>query len=485
MVREHKHIFYIGFIIAVAFGFACLTFAYTTNAKIVGDAHQYVEAAYNLAHSGIIGARSSFDNGTGQLTQYPNLRPQMRREPLPIIAIAGFLLLHPAFDKPYTLEELTYGALAKSVKDINAVWRFLAALFIFLLCLELFTDKRVALLMGTICIIASEPLFFADPRIVNRLYTELPEAALMLLAAWLAVRFTRDKTKLRAAWLGIALGALALTKQAFLGIGFSFIVLLLVMEAIKAVRTERDERSWSNLCSRYAVIALAMLATVTPWIVRNVIEFRNAQINTGAGKVLALRMLYTEQPLLGGLYIFSPSSVRQFIGPITGYTPEDRKQGGRLEQFLAIKKEKYDIFKQRMSEDGYRGEAASWQRRAAIDYVIQHPLRYIASVGLFAYKGMWIIPYSGPLLIAAVFNVMMILCFFGVVLRAILTGNRLLVAAFGLPAGLFLFTSSITHALNRYNAAITPFAIIAVLWLLTKLVRKVSSFKALPMIPSL
>ena len=64
--------------------------------------------------------------------------PQMRREPLPIVAAAGFLLLHPAFGEPYTFAELLNGRLTETVKGVNAFWRFLAAIFLFMLCLELF-----------------------------------------------------------------------------------------------------------------------------------------------------------------------------------------------------------------------------------------------------------------------------------------------------------------------------------------------------------
>ena len=80
--------------------------------------------------------------------------------------------------------------------------------------------------MALICLILSESFFLSRPGIVDRMYTELPEVALMLLASWSAVKFVHSETKPRALWLGVTLGLLALCKASFLYIGACFIVLL-------------------------------------------------------------------------------------------------------------------------------------------------------------------------------------------------------------------------------------------------------------------
>jgi hypothetical protein len=461
MSKERYAVFYKWFALVAAACFALLTFGYTTEKSIMKDGAQNTRAAYHLVHTGVM----SLDK-----LEVESPRPQMLREPLPIVVTAAFMLLHPAFNTPYTIAELTEGRLTETVKGVSAFWRFLAAIFVFLLCMELFPDRRVAAAMAVLCLIVSENIFFAAPGIVDRMYTELPEVALMLLAAWFTVRFTRSKTNWRAVLVGLALGALALTKVSFLYIGIGFIFLLFAMEGLRLLRSAPKDRSWSSFFSLYAVIALAMFGTVAPWIGRNSIEFANPQIASGTDtSVLGIRMLLTEQPLLGGLYMFSPSGVRKLvIGPLTGYTDKDLNQGGRLEQLAAVKEKKWDVLKQRMAAEGHQADPGKWARHAALDAAIQSPLRYIASVGVFAYKGMWFLREGGVF-----FNVVALGCFFAVFFGAIFTGNQLLVAAFGLPAGLFFFVSIFTHALTRYNVAMTPFVIIAVLWLLTTLVRKV------------
>ena len=448
------------FAVVAASVFAYLTFGHITEMPIQKDAAQNTLAAYNLAHAGVM----SLDRlKTGDPA------PQMKREPVPILVNTGFLLLHPAFDQPYTITDLTGGHLTKTFKGVNAFWRFLAAIFVFLLCLELFIDRRLAVAMAVICVIVSEFFFFSNSGIVDRMYTELPEVAFMLLAAWCAVRFVRSETKVRALWLGIALGTLALTKGSFLYIGIGFIFLLLAVEGIMRYRTQRKERSGHTLLASYAVIAVAMFGTVAPWIVRNYVEFRNPQIASGTeGSVVGIRMLIAEQPLIGAFYFFSPSTIRTIVGPLTGYTKNDLLPGGRLEQLAALKVDKWEIASGRAQAEGYNGPRDAWLKQAAFEAAMRNPLRYIASTAVFAYKGAWFMKRAG-----ALFNLVAVMCFFGVFFGALLTGNRVLVAAFGLPVGLFFFISIFTHALTRYSSPITPFVILALLWLLATLSRRV------------
>ena len=147
MSKRSVAIAYWVFALVVAAVFAYLTLGYTTHNPILDDAAQNTRSAYHLVHAGVIG-RDQEESETPH--------PQMRREPLPIVVTAGFLLLHPAFSQPYTMTDLMDGRLTETVKGVNAFWRFLVAIFLFLLCLELFPDRRVAAGMALICLIVSE-----------------------------------------------------------------------------------------------------------------------------------------------------------------------------------------------------------------------------------------------------------------------------------------------------------------------------------------
>ena len=138
------------FALGVAAVFAYLTFGYTTGKPISWMMRRRIRAAL------IVSSMPGVISRDKQLSETPT--PQMRREPLPIVVIAGFLLVHPAFSQTYTLAELLDGRLTETIKGVNAFWRFLVAIFLFLLCLELFPDRRVAAGMALICLIVSEVL---------------------------------------------------------------------------------------------------------------------------------------------------------------------------------------------------------------------------------------------------------------------------------------------------------------------------------------
>jgi hypothetical protein len=447
MTAKQKKIAYLLLALCTAALLASITTTYTTSLPIIKDARQNVHSAYYLTHGGMI----STDGET----------PSMRREPLPIIAVAALLMIHPDFSGTYGPDDLTDGRLNPSVKKINAFWRFLAVFFVFMLCWELFSGTALAALVSLTCIAISELVFFSHPIIVDRLYTELPASALLLIASWCAVRYVRQASLLSALYLGIALGALALTKAAFLYVGIAFVALLLVMDLVKTVR--EADKSWRSLATFYAIIVLAFAGTLAPWLVRNHIQFGTAQIVERGELVLAVRTLLTEQPLLGGLYAYSPWMLKKhLVGPLTGYKKADLKPGGRLHDLVTAKSRRNETFKQRMEADGFEGDRKEWLNQVAFAYIAQHPLRYVASIGVFAYKGMWFMIYGRFFY----FNLIAVLLFVGVFIWALLSGNRTLVAAFGLSFGSFLFISVFTHALTRYNAPITPIVIIADLWLL-------------------
>lgn len=445
------------FILVFGIIFGCLTFRHITPSDIIKDAGQNLRAAYHLVHTGIIGG----DHGE---TSRP--KPQMRREPIPILVLAVFLSLHPAFDEPYTIADVANGRLTETVKGVNAFWRFLAAVFLFLLCAELFSPRPVAAAAGLAALIASDLLFFSRPAYVDRLMTEIPGAALLLASSWCAVRFVKSKSWPQALALGLTLGLLALTKAAFLYIGIVFVALLLLVDVVKRLRTGTLS---AEALAPFLITALALGTTVAPWITRNYLEFGKLQLAERGAEVMATRVLLTERPFSGSLYFFTPSSLRPWLtGPLTGYRPEDLKPGGRLVELATTHDRRSQIFSERRQADGFAGDKAEWYRKMVIGYISRHPLRYIASIPLFAYKGLWFMGTWG-----STFNFLAMACFFGVFLWALFKGEEILVAAFGLGAGLFAFIAIFTHALNRYNAPIVPLVVIAFIWLLAGLVRRV------------
>jgi hypothetical protein len=475
-MRSRKiHFLYLLSALTAACFFSYVTVVYTTEDAIQTDGHQNLSAAYYLVHNGVLGWNTSDPD---------NPAPKMTREPLPILALAAIMILNPEFKQPYTLAGVTVGPLAKTVKDVNAIWRFLAAFAVFMLCRELFPTPTVSAGVAGICLLVSEGLFFAQPPNVNTLFTEIPAAALMLLASWCAIRFTRAKTGWRATLLGVVLGALALTKAAFLYIGAVFILLLLLLDG-KVLRS-KSKMELVRAVIPYAIAGLVMTMTTMPWLARNFSDFGHPQMADRSETILAFRLALSEQPLLGQLYAFSPAYLKEhFIGPWTGYSDDDLKIGGKLEGLFRAQHKPLEMLADKMKAEGFTGDTRDWFRTKALNFVLQNPLRYLATIPIYAYKGMWFFQDGGYVSlintkIVSALNLVTVLSFLGVFFGALIARNQVLVAAFGLAGGLFLFNSMFTHAISRFNSPITPFVILSLLWLLAALAWALQSKKVSP-----
>lgn len=455
----HQRILYIGFAVLISLWFANDVRNQLTDAPLRWDAYQNVKIAYKFVHTGAFTFSKSGE-----------ARKAMRREPVPILAISALLVLHPSFTQ-YKSTDLENGHLTRTVKLVNVFWAFLAAMFIFLLCSELFSKPFVAGGAGLCSLVISDMTFLSNNMVRDSLFTELPAAALLLVAAWCAVRFLRVKTMWRAVALGIALGLLALTKASFFSVGLGFIVLLAFVERVELIHGNGTLSPW-QMRKLYALLLLACLATVAPWVVRNAISYGRPELIAGRGEgIIGLRLMLSELPWRGVLYASTPPPLRDRLETVLGYTPADLESGGRLGLFRTHPERQWVTFESEKNAEGYQGTTEQWLKRKAILSVVNHPLDYLASVGLFAYRGIWFMRPSGlaqrldPMVFYAL-NALSLLCLLGVFFGGLIAGNRVLVGAFGLAVGAFIFYSALSYGLPRYSAPITPFAVIAVFWAL-------------------
>ena len=308
-------------------------------------------------------------------TTDPN--PTMQREPVPILAISTVLLLHPSFAPPYTIQDIVDGRLTKTIKIVNVFWRFVAALFIFLLCFELFSGPTIATVVALITVAISDLTFLSVGPFVDRLYTELPAAALLLATSWCAVRFAHDETKSRAVALGIAMGLLALTKAAFF-LHRNYLHSDSFHSRAASVVAEKDHQSLRQLRVTYGILIAALLGTLSPWVIRNSITNGTPGIVNRAEDVLGLRMLLAEEDPLGMIYFSSPLPLKQHLGTALGYSSADLEDGGRLDGIRFAKQRRQKIYQARMQAEGYKGNVKSWLRRAVFSSILHDPLRYAA-----------------------------------------------------------------------------------------------------------
>jgi hypothetical protein len=437
-----------------------LSVGYITDRPLISDDHQNARIAYHLAHTGVWG----YDE-----VETPTPKPQIRREPLPILVIASFMIFDPAFKSPFTIKDVTSGPQVVEIKKVNILWNVLASLAIFLLVGELFRSAVTAAVVS----VATIALTFYTIMVsyTDRMMTEVPAILFMLLASWFAVRFVHDRSRRNAILFGIALGLLTLVKAAFLYIGVCFVLLLFLVQPSIAADEGKGRFAWPNLL-RYGIIIVALLATLTPWIARNVSTFGMPVVTGRGGDVLAFRALQTEQSLSDLFYYFSHPHLKPAVAKIIGNAPSHEAIHN---SYIQLKKNRWKIFQERMEAAGVRFSgkyrAEPWLTRDAVSYYLNNPDRYVLSCLLFAYRGMWFL--DGATLAgghahvetAVIFiNGIGVVVLIATVLWAVLRRDALLVAAFGLAAGSFLFYSLLTHNIPRYSDPIAPFLFICLFW---------------------
>ena len=188
--------------------------------------------------------------------------------------------------------------------------------------------------------------------------------------------------------MGIGMGLLALTKTAFLSIGIGFILLLAFIERRKLIYGT-DTRSPWQLRRSYALLVLAFLATVSPWIARNAINYGRPEMIAGRGEgILGVRMMLAELPSLGVLYASSSAAADGRSAGLGLYACGSRT--GRGARHLSDPPQaQWLTFDSKRKAEGYEGTTEQWLRRKAILSAVNQPLEYLTSVGLSAYRGMW------------------------------------------------------------------------------------------------
>ena len=459
--------YYLTFAILASLVMAIVVLGFVTPKPLTGDSHQQVRIAYHLIHTGVWG----YDN-----VETPTPRPQIKREPIPILPSAVLMLLDPAFDRAFSIADVTEGSLVARIKRVNAVWIFLASFGIFLVAADLFKwSVKSALFSVILVLICAYTLFIPS---MDAMETEVPGAFFLLLATWLGIRFTRDSSVQNAVLLGVGLGLLSLVKAAFLYIGVGYIGLLFLVGTPIAGVAGRFAKP--NV-RRYGLVLVALLATISPWIVRNVYNFYEPVITSRGGDVLAFRALLTEQPLDVWLFEFSPQNVRPAIAVLYGSSPDEDEMEARYDRF---KQDRWDFYyKNKLEKAGvklHKRHAEVWLALQAVKYYAHHPIRYAASSLLFAYRGIWAVrppdlpkPVKAPVrMMVTIINAAAFLAFAALFVYALVRRNPVLTAFTGLAMGSFLFYSLFTHNIPRYSEPILPIVFLALLWCLNAVLLK-------------
>jgi hypothetical protein len=174
---------------------------------------------------------------------------------------------------------------------------------------------------------------------------------------------------------------------------------------------------------------------------------------------------------LGSFYLWAPNSrIRAIVGNTLGFRKDDLRKGGRLQrlnrsgsaEFAAEDRAAYSDGRPEDAITYYRRAGAEWQKivlqqekrghpnpetvadevtqKRAVNIILMHPLRHIATTLPFLWRGA---PFIAPLL--ALFA-----------MAAVLRRRSDLIAYMLPAAGLVAFLALATHNLPRYNQPAWP-----------------------------
>ena len=319
--------------------------------EITADAAQNLTSAFNVANSGVFSA----DDPASQID------PSRRREPLPPVVVAGFLKALEMFRGPIEYQSLFTDAGTREIKLSNLLWCVIISIGVY---------ASVSMLTGSLPFAAAATIVAAGPIEVNRMLTEPPAQAFLLLLSLFSVLMIRSPRPAYFCAAGLSLGALILTKAAFLYIGIALFLALAVWLAWEKLNGRLQRSSIIG----FFIFALSTAALIAPWSARNYYHFGSPGLAERGGAVLYIRALENEMTSLeyaGAFYVWAPYGwAKVLLGETLGFSKTDLKKGGSLQRLNRLIPEDRDNalaghYDQIIS---YYRQAKAERNRLAIDF---------------------------------------------------------------------------------------------------------------------
>lgn len=285
-----------------------------TGSPISSDDIATVVPAVNLQHHGVIALK------THDL-------PTMYREPLPIFTTTILVALVDGIYGPAQTDEYLAGKRARLLKLQNLFWLTLLCAGSFYVAFRLTASFPLALVAAVL----SHLLFVLSGSrgaALDSLYTEIPAAALLVLASWsFAAGLTRPNVR-TLALAGALFGCAALVKASFLYVAVGLVLLI-------AIRTLLQGRavSWRTGTAQLLAFPLVFALVIAPWVYRNWVQFETIGIAERGGLALYFRALYNDvnaAEYKGLFYAWAPTPLAPIVGRMLDISPADFESGGPL-----------------------------------------------------------------------------------------------------------------------------------------------------------
>jgi len=272
---------------------------------------------------------------------------------------------------------------------------------------------------------------------------------------------------------GACFGVLTLTKAATLYVFAGMMLVLLVGYARGSDLPRRARR-----VGLLALMAVAFLLCVVPWIGRNYLTFGKPQISDRGGLVLYTRALMDQVSSVeyrGSFYVWARPALRPYVGSFLGFSDRDLELGGRLERLSGGPGTSVYEHDRPAEAAGRPQDAVSFYRRARAERVRleqqfeslgnRHP--DVAADGVLQQEGIRIVEHDFKANLAMVFpliwrGALLLFPFLALVLLYALWSRRFALALFILPSFATLsFYALATHFEPRPSDVAHPVAVTA------------------------
>jgi 4-amino-4-deoxy-L-arabinose transferase-like glycosyltransferase len=419
-----------------------------------GDAPQYLAGAYHLAKHGVYAGRT-------RETEAPV--PTIKREP-------GYSAFIAAVIAPSLLrEEKNLDCLISAAAPCRKLLRTIKYANAFLVCVSaLIAGGVVWLLSGSVALTYLGGVLVAFnstlAKYANTLYSE-NLAVLLLTAASAALLLAALRA--RYAWTaaaGLLLGALTLTKAAFL---YFFPVALVWLAACHFRFGTR------RMLLLLSVFAISFWAVVAPWMARNHVQFGEWAIAGRGGSALQLRAAHdtmTNDEARVALFLWHPAYGESYLKR-NGYPAESYARLKRGEESFRYYSKELRPKELGVPDGMPRPEYDGVLKQDAMRQIAGNWKRHLLLTPLFLYRGVfatdgWKITYATGLPVKE-FKLkngwIAIGLLFGTLISCALLIREQDVARlafFSLAAYSFCFHALATHFITRYSMPTIPVLIV-------------------------
>jgi len=454
-----------------------------SGSRITGDAYQNTRMAFNFYHYNVLSTESR-----------PDPSPTNCREPLPPLVAGLFMKAHPGIHKEMPFASFSEGLNARSLKQVNVFWVFAGLVGMWGVVFLLSSNSAMALLS----ILLSYHFFFGVSLYVDRMYTEIPAATLMIWASFFLLWGTKSKNVLLFILSGAFMGLLALTKAVFFYVSLGAIFLIFVYFIFG-----RKEFALAKRAIICLIIIVSFLSVTGPWMVRNKIHFDRAEITQRGGVVLLVRAYKNQmnaQEIAGALYLWGPGVYRILVRNtfLEANWPNDYEKGQPLQHVKRIHSQerlaeslgdpsiacsfytKARAMRVKMRRD-FAAAGHENPRHAADEYlkskaalmIVQNPGRHLLMTAPFAWRGLWCfssynIPFSESRhqkSVVELINFSAGLSLFGLFIYGFARRRYGLIAVTLIPVGMLVFYMLFSHNIPRYSSPAVPFMLISLVFL--------------------